>query len=119
MIDSTTFAEMRWQRDLFSPGSFVLPTGFEKRAHLFTRDFVDVLKDLHALQTTRDSQLWVTEDTVTMMHIDNQQAWIQSKLTDLSRQRNIQEYCRLAAYICACMLCCKVYRFSTIPVSDP
>jgi hypothetical protein len=69
------------------------------------------------MQVVRDSPIYLPEDTVAMMHIDNQQAWIQSRLIDMPRDEYIQECCRLAAYLCAAMLCCKLWRTSIVPVS--
>jgi hypothetical protein len=50
VLDHTTFAELQWRRDPFSPGFFVLSPGFEKRSNLLTEDFVEILEDLNALQ---------------------------------------------------------------------
>jgi hypothetical protein len=69
------------------------------------------------MQIVRDSPIYLPEDTVAMMHIDNQQAWIQSRLTDMPRDKYMQECCRLAAYLSATMLCCKLWRTSIMPVS--
>ena len=119
VVGHDTFTEMQWQRDLFSPEIFILPPGFQCRAHLLDTDFTEVLKDVHALARIRDSPIYLHDDTVAMMHIDNQEAWIQSRLSDLSNLSYLQECCRLAAYLSASMLCCKVWRLSVVPVRKP
>ena len=48
---------------------------------VFDGGFIEVLRDVHALACIRDSSIFMHEDTVSMMHIDNQQAWIQSRLS--------------------------------------
>jgi hypothetical protein len=118
VVDHTTFTELRWRRDPFSPNIFVLPPGFQMRIHLLTEEFIEVLKDIHALQCIRDSPFFSHEDTILMMHIDNQHASIESRLVGLPKLSYFLECCYLAAYLCACMLCCKVYRHSVIPVSE-
>ena len=117
VFDHTTFAELQWRRDPFSPNLFVLSPGFEKRSHLLSKEFVKVLEDIHALQFIRDSPDFVCEDTTWMMHIDNHQASVQSRLVDLPKVSLFIECCHLAAYISACQLCGKVWRASAIPVS--
>lgn len=118
-VAHTTFPEMQWQRDLFSPDLFVLPPAFERRTHLLDKDFIEVLKDVHALACIRDSPIFMHEDTISMMHIDNQEAWIQSRLSNMTNLSFLQDCCRLAAYLCAAMFCCKVWRMSVLPVCGP
>lgn len=118
-VGHKTFPEMQWQRDLFSPELFVLPPAFARRTHLLDKDFIEVLKDVHALTCIRDSPVFMHEDTISMMHVDNHEAWIQSRLSEMTNLSYLQECCRLAAYLCASMLCCKVWRMSVIPVCGP
>lgn len=118
IVDHTTFAELQWKRDPFSTNFFILPLGFQERSHLFTKEFVEVLKDIHALQCIRDSPDFILEDTVMMVNLDNHHASIESRLVGLPNLSLFSECCHLAAYLCACMLCCKVYRHSVIPVSN-
>lgn len=118
IVDHQTFGELWWQRDVFSPHSFVVPPGFQQRAYLFSPEFMEVLKDIHALKSLRDSPIYTHADASSTLHMDNQQAWIQSRLVHLPRLPFIQECCRLAAYLCASTHCCKVWRLSVMPVSD-
>ena len=118
IVDHTTFAELQWRRDPFSPNFFVLPQGFQTRTHLLTEEFIEVLKDIHALKCIRDSPDFALEDTIMMVNLDNHHASIESRLIGLPNSSLFSECSRLAAYLCACMLCCKVYRHSVIPVGN-
>ena len=118
VVDHTTFSELQWRRDPFSPEYFILPPGFQAQFHLLGEEFVEVLKDVFALQCIRDSTLFGREDVVSMAHIDNHEASIQSRLVSLPNHSSISECCHLAAYLCSTMLRCKIWRASTIPVSQ-
>jgi hypothetical protein len=116
VVDHTTFAELQWRRDPFLPNLFVLSPGFQARSHLLSEEFVEVLKDIHALQCLRDSPDFAHEDNMMMANCDSQHASIESRLAGLERTSFFTECCYLAAYLCTCMMCCKVYRQSAIPV---
>ncbi|KAE9365536.1 hypothetical protein N431DRAFT_473585 [Stipitochalara longipes BDJ] len=115
IVDHTTFAELHWGRDPYLVNFFVIPPGFQDRSHMFTEEFVEVLEDINALQCIRDSPDFILEDTIMMVNLDSQHASIESRLVDLPNSSLFLECCRLAAYLCSCMLCCKVYRHSLIP----
>lgn len=117
IVTHDTFNELRWQRDVFPSDIFILAPGFERKAELFPEGFLEVLQDIHAMQCCRDSAFFSSEDTVSMMYVDNQQAWVQSKLVDFPSMDFVQECVRWAAYLAASMLCCKVWRMSMMPVS--
>lgn len=117
IVTHDTFNELRWERDIFPSDIFVLSPGFQKRAYLFPEEFLEVLIDIHAMQSCRDSSFFAYEDTVSMMHVDNQQASVQSKLASLPTMPYVVECSRWAAYLAASMLCCKVWRLSVLPVS--
>jgi len=116
IVDHTTFAELQWRRDPFAPHLFALPPGFEKRAHLFDNDYIEVLKDIHALQCIQDLSGYSCQNPVEMLRVDNHQASIGSRLVNLPKLSTNIEACYLAAYLSACMLCCKVWRHSIMPV---
>ncbi|KAJ9494981.1 hypothetical protein H2202_009456 [Exophiala xenobiotica] len=80
IVDNTTFAELRWGRDPFSAEFFILAPGFQKRADLFPEDFIEVLKDIHALQCIQDLPSYTCQNPIEMCRIDNQQASIGSRL---------------------------------------
>ncbi|PMD45856.1 putative N-ethylmaleimide reductase [Hyaloscypha variabilis F] len=116
VVSHTTFSELKWRRDTLSPNFFILPPGFQAQAHLLGEEFVDVLKDVYALQCIRDhSPYFGPQDVISMARIDNHQASIQSRLVSLQKRSAISECCHLAAYLCSAMLRCKLWRESTIP----
>ncbi|EXJ74135.1 uncharacterized protein A1O5_02429 [Cladophialophora psammophila CBS 110553] len=115
IVTHNTFNELRWERDIFPSDIFVLSPGFQRKAQLFPEEFLEVLRDIHAMQCCRDSTFFAPEDTISMMHVDNQQAWVQSKLVGLPTLPCVQECCRWAAYLAASMLCCKIWRLSVMP----
>ena len=117
VVDHRTFSELQWTRDPFTTNSFILPPGFQAYSHLLGDEFVEVLKDVYALQCIRDSALLGKEDAISMAHIDNHQASIQSRLVSLPNRSAISECCHLAVYLCSAMLRCKIWRATTIPVS--
>lgn len=118
VFDHTTFSELQWRRDPLSPKFFKLPLGFQPLSHLLDESFFEILKDIHALQCIRDSALFGQVDVMSMAHIDNHQASIQSRLVDLPDGSPISECCHIAAYLCSTMLRCKIWRTSTIPVCE-
>lgn len=116
VVDHKTFSELRWRRDHLPPDSFVLPPGFQTVSHLLGEEFVDIIKDVHALQRIRDTISFGRTDVLSMARIDNHQASIQSRLVNLPNPSSISECCHLAAYLCSTMLRCKLWSTSTIPV---
>lgn len=118
VVDHTTFSELQWRRDTLSPDFFVLQPGFQTQSHLLGEEFIEVLKDVSALKCIRDSALFGTEDVISIAYIDNHQASVQSRLVNLPNCSPISECCHLAAYLCSAMLRCKIWRASTIPVSQ-
>ena len=118
IVDHTTFVELQWIRDPFAPNFFRLPPGFQRRSYLFTSEFIEVLEDIHALQCIREVPRLTNGDVMLMAHINNHTASIQSRLVGLPNLSPILECCRLAAYICSVMLCCKVWCALVIPVGE-
>jgi hypothetical protein len=119
VVDHTTFSELQWRRGHFSPDLSILPPGFQAQSYLLGEEFVEVLKDITALQCIRDSGFFGREDVISMAYVDNHQASIQSRLVNLPNYSSISESCHLAAYLCSAMLRCKLWRSSTVPVSQP
>ncbi|KAL4982733.1 hypothetical protein BDW68DRAFT_50099 [Aspergillus falconensis] len=115
IVDHTTFAELLWMRDPFVPNSYRLPLGFQSRSHILGEEFGAVLEDIHALQCIRDIPRTPGADAMLMLHINNHIASVQSRLVALSGLSQLQECCRLAAYLCSVTLCCKVWCELVIP----
>ncbi|KAI0377550.1 hypothetical protein F5Y04DRAFT_264105 [Hypomontagnella monticulosa] len=118
IVHHTTFAELEWRRDPFTPNAYTVPTGFEKVSYLLTEELVEVLKDLHALQYIRDFARFTGEDMVSMARVDNHQASIQSRLAMLVSSPGVSSFldcCHLAAYLCSATLRCKIWPASVVP----
>jgi hypothetical protein len=118
IVDHTTFSELKWTRSPFSSNLFVLPPGFKPLSHSLGDEFIEILKDVYALQCIRDKLWSTTENAISMAYIDNHQANIQSRLVGLSSHSSFSECCHLALYLCSTMLRCKIWRNSVIPVSQ-
>jgi hypothetical protein len=80
IVDHTTFVELQWRRDPFSPDLFILPSGFQALSHLLNDEFVEVLKDIHGMQCIRGSPDFSPDDALTIAHIDNHQASVESRI---------------------------------------
>lgn len=117
LFDHTTFVELEWRRDPFTPNFYTLAPGFRARAHLFGDEFIRVLEDTYALQCIRDSPNFGCRDTGEMMRYDSHQGSVQSRLTNLPKDSVFLECCHLAIYISACQLCSKAWKALSIPVS--
>ncbi|KAJ9259635.1 hypothetical protein DTO212C5_8589 [Paecilomyces variotii] len=111
IVDHETFVELHWTRDLLPSNFFRLSPGFKKRSHIFTKEFIEVLEDIYALQCIRETASVI----VSMAQINNQTASIQSRLMGLSTISPILECCHLAAYLCTVMLCCTAWCALVIP----
>jgi hypothetical protein len=118
IFNHSTFAEIQWTRDPFCPNIFQLPLGFQTRFDMLTKEFVEVLEDLHALQCIRDFPGYAKYDVMGMARINNHTASIQSRLVGLPNLSPLLKCCHLAAYICSVMLCCTVWCALVIPVCE-
>ncbi|KAH7208256.1 hypothetical protein BKA60DRAFT_599336 [Fusarium oxysporum] len=114
IVDHTTFTELEWQRDSIAPDFFELPPGFQVRSHLFSQEFLDIVRDIHALQCIRNIYQR-TGRPVSTVNINSHTASIQSRLQALPNTCPISKACHLAAYMCSVMLCCKVWCALVIP----
>lgn len=106
---------MLWHRDALAPEIFVLPSGFQSRVDVLGEELTRVFEDIHALKMIRDSAVYDPEDTASMVDMDNQQASVQSRLCGLPGLSPLAELCRLAGYLTASLLCCKIWRLSLVP----
>lgn len=119
VVNHTTFTELQWRRDPFPPSFFRLPPGFQVRSYLLTKEFIEVLEDIHALQCIRELTSSPSRNMLSIAYINNHQASIQSRLVGLVNLSSILDCCYLAAYLCSSMLCCKVWCALVIPVRQP
>lgn len=115
IVDHTTFTELQWKRDSYSPSLFRLPPGFQVRSQVLTKEFVEILEDIHALSCIRVFSGPSNCKPLAMANINNHQASIQSRLVGLVGHSPILECCKLAAYLCSSMLCCQVWCALVIP----
>ncbi|CAJ2507203.1 Uu.00g083890.m01.CDS01 [Anthostomella pinea] len=116
IVDHTTFAELEWTRDPFSPSFFRPPPGFQRLSHLLTRELIEVIEDINALQCIRDVVPQSKRGDVMMMaNINNHIASIQSRLVGLPALSPVLKCCHLAAYLCSVMLCCTIWCALVIP----
>jgi hypothetical protein len=80
---------------------------------------MDILEDMRALQVMRDSTNSFSSDTFSSFHIDNQQAWIESRLywckKTASGEDELVDCCVLAAYLCTYVLYAEIWDSSMIP----
>ncbi|KAF4426506.1 hypothetical protein F53441_14129 [Fusarium austroafricanum] len=114
IVDHTTFPELEWTRDSLASDFLQLSPGFEIRRGLFSHDFLEVLKDIHALQCIRNLY-HQTGRVISTVSINRHTASIQSRLAALPKTCPFSTSCHLAAYICSVMLCCKVWCALVIP----
>ncbi|KAJ4153685.1 hypothetical protein LMH87_010163 [Akanthomyces muscarius] len=115
LFSHTTFAELQWTRDTFSPSFYRAPPGFAKRRGVLGDEFIEILEDLHALQCIRNIPGAKRGDPLMMAYINNHTASIQSRLGLLRAEGVVARSCRFAAYICSVMLCCTVWCGLFIP----
>ncbi|KAI0487346.1 hypothetical protein F4859DRAFT_252095 [Xylaria cf. heliscus] len=115
IVHHTTFSELQWTRDSLPSSFFRLSPGFQRRSQFFTEEFIEILEDLHALQCVRNSPPFTKYDVAMMASINNHTAFIQSRLVNLLDLSPVTSCCRLAAYLCSAMLCCKVWCPLVIP----
>ncbi|KAF5676905.1 nucleoside diphosphate sugar epimerase [Fusarium heterosporum] len=54
IVDHNTFTELGWTRKSVDQDFFKLPLGFQIRSSLFSEEFTEIIKDIHALQQIRD-----------------------------------------------------------------
>ncbi|KIW91977.1 uncharacterized protein Z519_06959 [Cladophialophora bantiana CBS 173.52] len=101
IVTHNTFNELRWERDIFPSDIFVLSPGFQKKAQLFPEGFLEVPRDIHAMQCCRESSFFAPEDTISMMHVDNSRRMlsmggifgrVNALLQDLAVVRDASEY---------------------------
>ncbi|KAL6910084.1 hypothetical protein GGI43DRAFT_389280 [Trichoderma evansii] len=113
------FPELHWGRNPFLSSVYTLPPGFEPLRHVFGSGLVKVIEDIYALQHYRESSDVDLDDSPSLLHLDNHQAWVESRLyshfltTDESN--GVLAGCILALYLCTYMLFSEVWAGHFIP----
>lgn len=118
-LDHTLFSELYWRRDPLLINLYTLPSGFLKISHLLTKELVEIIEDVHAL--LRISEMYCDSapfDAVCTMQIDNQQAWIESRIQALTILENpILKCCCFTLYLCTYLSYTTVWQSALISVS--
>ena len=112
-----TFPEMHWHRDSFQDCLYSAPPGFAKRADILGSEFLEIIEDICALQHLRECGSSYPYDGHEVEKVDNQQAWIESRLQRLREKTSdpLLLCCIPAAYLCAYSFFAEVWGASLIP----
>lgn len=111
----TTFSELCWKRDEFIRSS--MPAGFVRVSRLLPEEIQPLLEDIHSLQRIRDSSRSDSADIVSLLHFDNQLASVLSRLSYLPTPTPFLEALYRAVYLTTCMICCRIWQSTIVPVS--
>ena len=121
MLSHETFAELSWKRDPFRRSIFKATVGFKAYETMLGSEFPAIVEDINELKAFRDATDVDHGDAIAIMHLDNHQASIESRLFNLGedpmRFVNPTLYCcLLASYICTYALFMEIWSASTIPL---
>lgn len=112
-----TFHELSWERQ--SCMLYKLPSGFLECSDIFTDKLLTIIEDIQSFQTSRDSHSFCSSDLISIYHIDNQQASIESRLHNLREQLDETDYvvdcCIIAAYLCIYVMYTSIWEGHIIP----
>ena len=116
-----TFAELSWKRDPFRLSTYKVPAGFRAYENLLGSEYLAIVEDIEALQAIRESTDIDHHDAIAIMHLDNHQASIESRIFSLGEDplrfvNPVLYCCLLASYICTYVLFMEVWNASTIPL---
>jgi hypothetical protein len=117
VLSHETFPEMHWHRDPFQLNLYSIPPGFADRAEILGFDFLDIIADICGLQALREGNSKYPFDSFEVEKVDNQQAWIESRLQLLGEQATEPLLsCSIpAAYLCGYSFFAEVWSASVIP----
>lgn len=119
ILNHDIFPELHWGRDPIFSSFYSLPLGFEPFTHMFTDELIEALEDVHALQQLRTLSEFNPPDAIAIRHLDNQQAWIESRLYQCYRASDQTDHVVisviLAAYLCTYSLFSEVWTGQWIP----
>lgn len=112
-----TFPEIHWLRDSSHANLYSVPDGFQKRRHILGGQLTEIIGDICALQHLREGRTSYTLDNQEIEKLDNQQAWIESRLEQL--RHNVSEplllCCIPAAFLCAYGFFTEIWSSHLIP----
>jgi hypothetical protein len=119
VFDHTTFPELQWSRDPVLRPLYTFPLGFMTVSHLLSPEIEELFEDIHAFQIMRDSPDFQFNDPASLIRLDNQQAWAESRLYNFRKALGHSDYmleCSLiAAYICTYFMYTDMWGGSLIP----
>jgi hypothetical protein len=117
VLSHETFPEMHWHRDPFQPSLYSVPSGFAERAEILGPEFLDIIADTCCLQAMRECDTNYPYNALEVEKVDNQQAWIESRLQQLSRTTSepVLSCCIPATYLCAYSFFAEIWGASLIP----
>jgi hypothetical protein len=112
------FPELHWKRDTVT-SHYLLSSGFAQRRWMFSEDLVHILEDIRALQQLRTLPEFNPPDALHVRHVDNQQAWIESRLYDMhaltDSANHFTRSCILTAYLITYELFSEIWAAELIP----
>lgn len=117
VFSHNTFAEIHWHRDAFKACTTTVPPGFQDRAYILGTELLEILGDISLLQCYRDEWVSQKHDKVAMLHLDNQQASVESRLQSLAltQMHPLAKACIYAAYMCTYAMFTEVWTGSELP----
>ena len=117
VLSHETFPEMHWHRDPYQGNLYAIPSGFATVADVLGQDFLEIIGDICALQRLRESGTNYPIDSLEVEKVDNQQAWIESRLEQLRRTalHPLLLCCIPAAYLCGYGFFAEVWSATLIP----
>lgn len=94
-----------------------MPVGFGKRSEILGMEFLTIIGDICALQRIRESGTSYPFDREVVEQVSTQQAWVESRLQQLSRRTNhpLLLCCIPAAFLCAYSFFAEVWSAGLIP----
>jgi hypothetical protein len=119
ILSHDVFPELHWRRDPIFCSFYSLPAGFAPCGDMLSNELIEALEDIHALQLLRNVAEFNPPDAVTVHQLDNQQAWIESRLHQCYCAADPSNYalisCIIAAYLCTYSLFSEVWAGRWIP----
>lgn len=116
------FPELSANRDPFRAKFYSVPSGFNCLRETLPVELLTVLEDIHALCILRDAQCMDGTLPISELRIDNCQASIESRLTNLRNRfctsghtSPLLECCIYAAYVSTYSLYTKIWESTLVP----
>lgn len=119
VLPREVFPEMQWKREPGCRSPHALPLGFKGMQGILGKAMVDILVEITHLQLICESAAFVSNQSTWILHIDNQQARIESRSHSLLRATgescNMLTCIALASYLYTYSLFTEVWEGYLIP----